>query len=67
MKEMAQQKFLVYTRGVDVLLPPQVDTNSIDRFINVQESERLYQIIHDGTLHKRYPEANDGINKKFYI
>lgn len=62
MKEIAQQKFSVYTQGIDILLPPNAEMSSQGDSLYAQESERLFQITHDGTLHKRYPDADAGIH-----
>lgn len=60
MKELIQQKFWVYSRGVEVLLPPHAVSQQAGQ--NVKESERLWLILNDGTLKKRYPSPKDGLS-----
>lgn len=63
MKELIQQKFWVHTRGVEMLLSPsfpQYIENEGEYKLSDEESERLRQIINDGTLKRRYPTPNDG-------
>lgn len=58
-EQRTQQMYWVHSRGVQVLLPPDV-AGSVE--IDAQTSERLRVIEDDGILKKRYPNPRDGIS-----